>query len=202
MTSSFQPHSTRIRMSSGRSDRVAGRRRSIVVVGGGDGGGGGVGVGEVGMRCWLLSGWEVKASAELGQTWTTLSPLDMSDLPNNRPSCASSTRRVYGSRSAGGRSRGRGEIESTTRSAHFSVQCRAVGSATSDNDGLRPTSSQTTTRYDDDGQTSSVESGAETCTSSSSSTQQVSGSCETTASRLVAVAWLRFRPLEVPIAWI
>ena len=67
-------------MSSGRSDRVAGRRRSIVD-GGGGGDGGGVGVGEVGMRCWLLSGWEVKASAELGQTWTTLSSLDMGDRP-------------------------------------------------------------------------------------------------------------------------
>jgi hypothetical protein len=77
MTSSFQPHSTRIRMSSGRSDRVAGRRRSIVVVGGD---GGGVGVGEVGMRC-CTGGREVKASAELGQTWTTLSSLDMGDRP-------------------------------------------------------------------------------------------------------------------------
>jgi hypothetical protein len=79
MTSSFQPHSTRIRMSSGRSDRVAGRMRSIVD-GGVGGDGGGVGVGEVGMRC-CTGGREVKASAELGQTWTTLSSLDMGDRP-------------------------------------------------------------------------------------------------------------------------
>jgi hypothetical protein len=66
-------------MSSGRSDRVAGRRRSNV--GGGNGGGGsGVGVGEVGMRC-CPGDREVKASAELGQTWTTLSSLDMGDRP-------------------------------------------------------------------------------------------------------------------------